>query len=855
MTFAASDYSQSPEEPHPDSNFKDLENFSRRDGLEVWLGTHLNKLGVIFLVTGMALLMVNQFQYFAPIFKVLMGLASGAALIATGLWFEKKRELSLYGYVLSAGGWALTYFTAYAAHHIESVRIIHNPVLALVLLMGISLGAVLHFLRLRSELITTISLSLAFLTTCFSSVSLFTLISCAVLVASLVFIVAKMRWYWLYLSGVISTYAIYIFFLLPNVFHDPWIQSFGLTASQTQFWLTIGFSSLFWAAFGGVLMILDETTKTRKAILLSAGITNCMAYALTVLGAMDVVYPEKRIAFVLSLALAYAMSASGGMRQSLPGISTLHRVFALFFASLAVPLQFSKYWVSAIWLLEVPLLAYVGLKNKMPVYNRFAIALGSITFLPFLGFDIWNNSPVKSLPFPISEGKLLAAIGTITYLTAFACHRFFEGKNGVCSRLYFFYAATIAAMATLGYSHENFRALSFIVGGGIAAYLGFRLKDTFVRRIGEIGILIGIVAVNFGPGIYWLDMIAAGLLLVIDWLYRPFQTQKLSVVRTFLTLAAVSLLGGLTEKIFGFEGCALVWAILSITLLIAGFAVKDKVYRVSALIVLLCSALNFNQYAYLNHSANQFAFAWTNLQATLLSAGAALSAWLHYHPSNRDFIGKRWNVVFTVSVLMGYIVLQKLISIDLPIDIRPIAYSAASLIPITVGSLAGNATLRLSGCILGTSSSLYVLGSPPASWNVTATVLLAAMNFGHYLSYKNIACRREYEKEFHHGFAMLGTLLLTGVIGAHAGTWTSLLWALQGLLTLVLGFLAKDKFFRIGGLALLGMVCGKLILIDSATLNMTYRIMSLIAIGLVLLLVSFMYVRNSARTENRGVIN
>ncbi|MCC6979247.1 MAG: DUF2339 domain-containing protein [Candidatus Melainabacteria bacterium] len=819
------------------------------NSLEVWLGTHLNKIGVVFLVCGLALLIVNQFQHFTALIKIITGLISGCSLIAAGLWFEKKSKLPVYGYALSAGGWALSYFTAYAAHHIESVRIINSPVIGLLLLLSISYGAVLHFLRLRSEIITTISLSLAFLTTCFSTVSLFTLISSVVLVGSLVFIVAKMRWYGLFAAGVVASYAIYCFFLLPNVVHDPWIQSLGYSAAQSKFWLTIGFSSLLWGAFMAALFALDETTKSKKVVLISATTVNCVAYTTAVLGAMDVVYPEKRFAFVLSLALAYLISASRGMRAVLPGVSTIHTLFALFLFSLAVPLHFTQQWISSIWLMEVPLLAWIGIKHGLPAYTRFAGVLAAASFVPLACHDIWRNTVVdNSLP-GLEIGTIIGILGTAAYAAAFACHRFLQKANGLCSRSYFLMASLTSACLVMRYCDTDWMPLAFIAGGGMVALTGFKIGDVFTRRLGEFSIACAGIPLAYLSGNTVLNLLAAAAILVIDRGYRSYNGDRISYVRIWFVVQSLLVIGVQTNRLLDTAGVAAPWAVAVPLILMIGFKSQDKVYRIAGLTLGALAGVAYLAMPSFFAKTSFLDLPYKEVSALLLIAGSAVGASSYYNKDNREMVGRLWTAGFIGCTTCGYLILQNLFSFTMPHAFLPATYAAAALIPLSIGIVTSHPSLRALGWFSALTLPFLSLGLPLADWNLGGTLLLSIVLYGFYYLFKHLPERDQLEENLEHGFSALATLLVAAAIAQHGGKFMTLLWALQGLTVLTTGFASKDKPFRIYGLSLLALVCGKLILVDMASMQMGYRIMSFIAVGIVLLITSYFYVRFPGRAD------
>ena len=68
-------------------------------------------------------------------------------------------------------------------------------------------------------------------------------------------------------------------------------------------------------------------------------------------------------------------------------------------------------------------------------------------------------------------------------------------------------------------------------------------------------------------------------------------------------------------------------------------------------------------------------------------------------------------------------------------------------------------------------------------------------------------------------------------------------WALLGFGALLFGLLRDDRRFRIGGFALLAAAIAKVFLFDLSTLESIFRVLSFIALGLLLLAAAFAYQR------------
>ena len=77
----------------------------------------------------------------------------------------------------------------------------------------------------------------------------------------------------------------------------------------------------------------------------------------------------------------------------------------------------------------------------------------------------------------------------------------------------------------------------------------------------------------------------------------------------------------------------------------------------------------------------------------------------------------------------------------------------------------------------------------------------------------------------------------------------SAFWSATGLAAVVYGLVRDDKRLRLGGLALLGLAAAKVIVYDLKELDEIYRVLSFVALGLLLLAGAFAYqrIRKEAR--------
>jgi hypothetical protein len=125
---------------------------------------------------------------------------------------------------------------------------------------------------------------------------------------------------------------------------------------------------------------------------------------------------------------------------------------------------------------------------------------------------------------------------------------------------------------------------------------------------------------------------------------------------------------------------------------------------------------------------------------------------------------------------------------------------------------------------------------PPQLWicGMTAAAFYAAQYFAHAQSDRRVSAF----------FSLLGTLLLISLLfGRVSGGLLSVSWGLQGLALLGCGFSLRERILRLQGLALLFVCILKLFLYDLRNLEAIYRILSFVALGLILHSVSWIYSR------------
>jgi hypothetical protein len=93
-------------------------------------------------------------------------------------------------------------------------------------------------------------------------------------------------------------------------------------------------------------------------------------------------------------------------------------------------------------------------------------------------------------------------------------------------------------------------------------------------------------------------------------------------------------------------------------------------------------------------------------------------------------------------------------------------------------------------------------------------------------------------------YSLLSTGLATALLFQEvSGSMLTVAWGIEGAILLGLGFLLRDRTFRLSGLVLFLVCVGKLFLYDLRALETLYRILSFFVLGVILVGVSWLYTR------------
>jgi hypothetical protein len=222
----------------------------------------LVRIGIVMLLTGLVFFGNYAYQNFivrfGPVGKVVLLYLASGALLGAGAWWQRKtvkESLRNYAQVLFAGGLAAVYFTTYAAHHFENLRVINEP-----LLDGVLLLAWAGFIAWIADRKNRDPRALA-------GAGLFTRHHAVapkapnlVLTAALFFLVRN-RWAGLSWATLIATYAAYAYW---RFYHGG--EGWRWASATEGLWLGASFLWSYWLVF--TLAVFwskhEHMTKTRR---------------------------------------------------------------------------------------------------------------------------------------------------------------------------------------------------------------------------------------------------------------------------------------------------------------------------------------------------------------------------------------------------------------------------------------------------------------------------------------------------------------------------------------------------------------------------------------------------------------
>jgi uncharacterized membrane protein len=450
-------------------------------GFETFFGEKiLSRIGITILVFGVVFLVGYWHQHTNALGKLLAGAVAGLGLIGTGMYVHRVPYMRNFIQPLIGGGWAILFFTAFASHHIESVRLVPDPNLGFILLTVVAAGMIGHSLVYRSQLFTSFAYALAFVAMAISQVGVYTLYAQLLLAASLVVLGSVYRWRVLMSLGMLATYGV---FGLWYITHLP--AAHGMDFGPTLIVLLL---------YGLVFKTADWLTKTPDKFDLIFQWVNTAVHATLVSILLGQTYPNSLYWYFAPMAALNIMSAIRARRQ---GELFFHSslVAAIALAAFAIWNGFydRPEWIAMGWMIEAAAALALSIGIRAPLFRGISAGLISLALIPL---GLGDGTPAMAIAFLV---------------TAMACtisDRVFRGvADGICPEHLIWHV--VAAVAGLMILPPGDLALFWLVQAELLLAVGLRFKAIDLRVASAVLFALSVVAFSINPTTPLFVLIAA----------------------------------------------------------------------------------------------------------------------------------------------------------------------------------------------------------------------------------------------------------------------------------------------------------------------------------------------------------
>jgi len=849
-------------------------------------GSWLNKLGVLVLVIGVALFLGYALKHLGPAGRVAVGFAVSGAMLAWGVILERQARYVIFARGLIGGGWAALYVTTYSMHGLEAARVIHEPLIGMILLGAVAAGMIFHSLRYRSEAVTGLAYFIGFVTIAISPVSSFSAVASVPLAGSLLFVAQRFSWISMTVAGVVLTYGTYAVRYGTGPATGPFISD--LFSNQSVL-------AIYWLLFEGFDLL--GAVKRRQDLRLAQTIfpLNACGFVGVSLLQWTRVAPTTLHIFFLVAGAAYLASTivrarirppssfpeeTGTLTRALSGSYESAITVAVALVTPGIFLRFSGLSVNVALLLEGEFLFLAGLRLGQPYLRALGAMVVDLPVIKLCSIDM-----VKGGHMPVM-GMSVMAWTPIALLTAAV----FYLNRGLVKPV----TQSPLLFPERVYSYTASALLVLIVGFEIArAYLGlawlalsvplfefglrkrleeFRFQSYAVATL-SLGMLLFVHAFGAGssaPRPTWISLGAAALLTYAasTRLYRlplgRLPDRERLGARDVNSVAGTALLTALLWHILPTPVVAVGWGVLSLLLIELGFYLPLPSLRLQGHLV---GALTYGRLFLANFTGTGETGGISHRILTVLPLVVLfyyLSAKLRVE-KERDQLATWERGLSRLYLYAPALLAALLIRFELGRVLTVVGWTLFALGLLFLGIRWSSQDLRWQSYLLALLTfvrswvtNFYI---PESLAGISGRVVTGAVVIGGFYAAQFLSPRRQGDmtsgtgKWFTHSLflfdlnartilSVLATTLLTVLLFYEAsGSLLTVAWGLEGVTLLVVGFPLRERIFRLSGLLLLGVCILKVFAYDLRALEALPRILSFVVLGLLLLGVSLIYTR------------
>ena len=827
---------------------------------EMRLGTYwLVRIGIVMVLTGLVffgnLAYQNYISRLGPAGKISLLYLASALLLGAGWWWQRKvvkESLKNYAQVLFAGGLAALYFTTYAAHYVQPLQIIASPLLDGVLLLLCAGFMIWAAERKKSEVLAVFAVGLAYYTSIITRVGYFTLWSNLVLSSAAVLFLLRNRWAALSFGSLIATYAAYGFWRFFDGTNWHW-------ASPAEgLWSGTAFLMMYWLVFTSAVFLSRDQKLAGQNRASFLTLNNGAFFTLFLLTMLQVQQGGFWKFCLIYGALLVGLAVLAGWRLAEePLTANAYLTQGLLLVTVGLISKFAGLQLALMLATESVLLLLAGYQRKNVIlltgaYLSAALAVG------------WGMDGLKD--FDTRGLWLGAGLGLLMLVNAFITHRNLEesktsSKESEAIVLrpqpsYFtVLALAIWVVATWHNTHQDLFPLVVAVEATLLTFSVYLLRVPEVPLLSQGLMLLaqGAWCVNWfdHPGAlpWWNPVLLLALSLALSH-WWPRQTivqpkRQTSVLWPVLYAVAINLVIYLW---LAPQTAAPMWlwtaTLLAIGLTVYGVITRAWFVAACAQLFLAVSVIQFGLQLWQAKPAWQYPLApITGLALLSLGTVQWFARKADADSAVREPLLQIAQVYRWVSLFLALIWICEYIPARERIWLLSLL---GLLIFLLAGLWRSRETLLFSAAFTGTAVALFWLPliEAPTVYFPNLVAILALLTQRQVA--RRLPERYPIDPAIHNAVILIGALSLwlfisRWMLEMASGFYLTASWSVLALLLFAVGLTLRERMYRWVGLGILACALGRVIVFDVWKLETIYRVLSFMALGIVLLVLGFIY--------------
>lgn len=492
---------------------------SEPEDLELHIGQYwFAKAGIIVLALGIVFLLTFPYQNLPGYLPSLFGyVLVGVIFTLSHFWRDSIAHISRY---FMGGGLLLLYFTTLRLHLFGNNPVIADKPVEIVLLSIVVLITLFISFRKRSMFLTSLSLTLGYITTIVANQPWIFFIGITILAVIAVYLKITLDWQNLYIYGIILTYFTHFLWFINNPFMGQRIEM--VSEPHTNIFFIIIYTIILAM---GILFRKDIEHEDVKTIV-SGFVTGFGSYAIFLLLTITKFRSDLILSNLLFSVVLIALSIIFWIRVKSRYTTFFYAISGYTAMSVAIIAQFggTDYFIWLSWQSMLVISTAVWFRSKIIIVANFLIFL--TIFFSYLA--LVDSVDWISLSFGIVALVSARVLNWKKHRLELKTEMM---RNAYLVTAFFIFPYTLYHLLPAGYT-----GLSWVVIAGIYYILSRMLTNNKYRWM-AIGTLLLSVVYVFIIGMTFLDpvyrivlfLVLGTVLLVTSIVYTKSRSKKLTI--------------------------------------------------------------------------------------------------------------------------------------------------------------------------------------------------------------------------------------------------------------------------------------------------------------------------------------